>query len=851
MPDKGPKQNPPHVTETTGISQPVPPERNSPNEELASMKEEKALLTESLKKALHDSEERTKELNAFFRLGEMTEREGITLIELYRDLANILPASWQYPEITCARITIDDKEYTSSNFKPCAWTQSVPVAVNKVVVGKIEVGYLESKPSEDIGPFLTEEKQIIEGIAERLGKIIERTRLKSEAELQSTRLQSLVNILQHDPTDTQEFLDYALTEAIKLTSSRLGYIYFYNADRKEFVLNTWSKDVLPECRVQKPQTVYQLDKTGIWGEAVRQKAPMVVNDFQASNPLKKGYPEGHVKLKKFMTVPVINGGVIVAVIGLANKEIDYTPADVLQITLMVGSVWNAIERERAKQRAIVSSEEWRDTFDAVTDLVMVLSPEHEFIKVNRATAKTFGMTPEELVGKKCYGIVHGLDRPIEGCPCQESLVTRKPCSQEITDRGRTYIATAAPIFDTDGKLVSLAHTVKDITELKLTEEHEKKAARLDSIGTLAGGIAHDFNNALTGILGNVQLAKLYLEKDNKELVKEVLSEAEQASLMAKTLTQQLLTFARGGTPIKKVLSLNSFIKEAVTFALRGSNVSPEFDIPDALWAVDADQGQLNQVIGNLVINARQAMPMGGTIQVSAKNVGSAARISGLSGGSCVEVTVKDHGTGIPASYFDKIFEPYFTTKGKGSGLGLATSFSIIKNHGGTITFESELGVGTAFYVYLPAVTDTVRQQAVKKAAALPQSQPTKHGKILIMDDEATILMLLNRILGAAGYEVETSKDGAEAINKYSESKKAGKPFDAVILDLTIPGGMGGKETMAKLLEIDPKIKAIVSSGYANDPIMANYKEYGFGDVVVKPYSIDNMESALNALLATT
>jgi PAS domain S-box-containing protein len=406
----------------------------------------------------------------------------------------------------------------------------------------------------------------------------------------------------------------------------------------------------------------------------------------------------------------------------------------------------------------------------------------------------------------------------------------------------------SPIVDENGKIIGASTIARDISERHLMEEERKKSQRMESIGTLAGGIAHDFNNALAAILTNIQLAEGYSKQGKKELVEELLSEAEEASLSARNLTQQLLTFSKGGAPIKQTISLSMLVRESTAFALRGADIKPEFAIAEQLWVVDADKGQLNQVISNLVINARQAMPNGGIIQVTANNVTvETNQIPGLSEGKYVELSIQDHGIGIPKSYFGNIFEPYFSTKGTGSGLGLATAYSIIKNHGGTILFDSELGIGTTFHVYLPAISETLTKEVTEKE--VPQSLPVVHGKILIMDDETKLVRAIARVLVDTGFEVATSKDGEEALQKYREANESGKPFDAVILDLTIPGGMGGKETMTKLLEINPKVKAIVSSGYANDPVMADYKSYGFSGVVTKPYDIKTMLNALHKILA--
>ncbi len=384
---------------------------------------------------------------------------------------------------------------------------------------------------------------------------------------------------------------------------------------------------------------------------------------------------------------------------------------------------------------------------------------------------------------------------------------------------------------------------EDITNRKKIEEELQKIEKLDSIGTLAGGIAHDFNNILTAILGNISFA---LEQDthNPQLLA-ALQEAEKASLRAQKLTQQLLTFSRGGAPVKKTISLVALIEEASSFALRGSKVKPEYSIMPDLWAVEADEGQINQVIHNLVKNAVEAMPEGGVIRINAENdTVDENRNLMLSPGKYVRIDIIDSGTGISDKYLDRMFEPFFTTKAKGSGLGLATSYSIIKNHGGYINLESEEGRGTTFHVYLPA---TEKRAIVKKDKPAHRIIKGK-GKILIMDDEEMIRTMLATVLKLAGYRSVLVNDGAEAVRQYVDAAASGEPFDAVIMDLTIPGGMGGKDAVKKLLEQDPDVKVIVSSGYANDPIMAEYKKYGFSAVVTKPYAADKIGKTLRSLL---
>jgi len=304
----------------------------------------------------------------------------------------------------------------------------------------------------------------------------------------------------------------------------------------------------------------------------------------------------------------------------------------------------------------------------------------------------------------------------------------------------------------------------------------------------------------------------------------------------------LLTFAKGGAPVKEIASIKAILKESSSFVLRGSKSGCEFSIAEDLWSAEVDVGQISQVINNVVINADQAMPEGGIIQVVATNL----MIEGSHGlpvkpGRYINISISDQGVGIAEKHLLKIFDPYFTTKQEGSGLGLATNYSIIKKHDGHITVESRLGVGTTFHIYLLA-----------SYKAIPEKEKVKvikgQGRILVMDDEASLRKIAGRILEKLGYEPEFAKNGAEAIRMVNEAQESEKPYHAVILDLTIPGGMGGKDAVNKLLEIDPEVKAIVSSGYSDDPVMSNFQEYGFKGMMPKPFTSQSLSKVLHEVL---
>lgn len=393
-----------------------------------------------------------------------------------------------------------------------------------------------------------------------------------------------------------------------------------------------------------------------------------------------------------------------------------------------------------------------------------------------------------------------------------------------------------------GCLVGFWWLKKDVSEKRRLEEDVIKGQKLESLGVLAGGIAHDFNNLLTAILGNISLAKLHVDSGGKAY--ERIQAASKAASRAQGLTRQLLTFSKGGQPVKRVGSISDLLKECTTFVLRGSNVASEFQIPTDLWCVEMDEAQISQVINNVVINAAQAMPDGGIVRLRAENVfvREGNRLS-LGKGRYVRVSIVDSGLGIPRDQIPKVFDPYFTTKQKGTGLGLATAYSIIRKHDGLITVDSKPGRGTTFHFLLPA--------AIEKASAqssLVDKVCQGKGRILVMDDEETIRDLAFELLTSSGFEVCLAKDGTEALAIYRQAIEASRTFDAVIMDLTIPGGMGGKETVRHLLAIDPGATVIVSSGYFNDPIMSDYASFGFKGVLPKPYDVNQLTAVLERSL---
>ncbi|MBI5141638.1 MAG: HDOD domain-containing protein [Nitrospirae bacterium] len=506
----------------------------------------------------------------------------------------------------------------------------------------------------------------------------------------------------------------------------------------------------------------------------------------------------------------------------------------------------ANELEGQKERLAV-------TLRSIADGVISTDTGGRITLMNRTAEILTGFTEQEAAGKRLDEVALMIDtinrdpviephrqvlsggKPMDFGP-QLILVSRDGDEHHITMLG-------TPVRDRQGGTIGVTMVFSDLTEKKQMEEELVRAQKLESLGVLAGGIAHDFNNILTALMGNISIARFSLQKG--EDVSRKLEQAEKACSRARDLTQQLLTFAKGGAPVKKTAHIADIIHDTTQFVLRGSNIKCEFSLPADLKPVEVDVGQISQVINNLVINAKHAMPNGGTINISAENT-TVSLMSGipLKPGEYVEIRVADEGCGIPEDHLKRIFDPYFTTKQTGSGLGLASCYSIVSRHQGYITVESDLDIGTTMHIYLPSSNkqmDVSRRRRKKLV--------TGSGTILIMDDEETIREVAGSMLELMGYTVAFAKDGEEAISMYSTAKSIDRPFDVVIMDLTVPGGMGGREAVARLVEIDPHVKAIVSSGYSSDPVMANYREMGFMGVIAKPYHVDELSETVARVLA--
>ncbi len=523
--------------------------------------------------------------------------------------------------------------------------------------------------------------------------------------------------------------------------------------------------------------------------------------------------------------------------------------DTGNVIMLIPEGRDITERIYAQEALQESQERYQGIYNATSDTIFIHdAATGAIIDVNQAMLDMYGYTKEEA-----------LKLTVDNFSAGEPPYTQNEADEKINaallfglqtfewkakrKNGELFwVEVALKFTEFHGKRFIIA-AVRDISDRKQVEEELIKIKKLESIGVLAGGIAHDFNNILAAILGNISLANLLLKPDEVK-VHSLLQEAEKASLRAKGLTQQLLTFSKGGEPVKSLASISDVIMDSTEFILRGSDVKCEYSFPDDLWHAEIDRGQISQVIQNIILNSTQAMPEGGIITIHCENyVYNGTLTLPIAAGDYIKVSLVDRGVGIPRDLLDKIYDPYFTTKHEGNGLGLAVTHSIIIQHKGHIAADSKQGQGTTVTIYLPAF----KQKKLKEQKEEPLPVGGK-AKILFMDDDKMVRTMANEMLSHYGYEVFLAQDGQEAITLYRESLKDGAHIDLVIMDLTVPGGMGGKETIKEIIAANPQVKAIVSSGYSNNPIMANYGEYGFSAAVSKPYRQEELIKVINRII---
>lgn len=805
--------------------------------------------------------------------------------------------------------------------------------------------------------------------------ISERKQAEEEKKRNEERLHSLLSIMQHRSETSREFLDFALHEALGLTYSKIGYIYHYDEDKKEFSLNSWSRDVMDECTIVSPKTCYALEKTGFWGEAVRQRKPIIINDFSVNNPLKKGYPEGHVRLTRFMTLPVFKNDRIIAVIGVGNKEFDYNDSDLLQLSILMEAVFKALERNQALDALVKSEARMAEFMRHVPSLILIKDHDLKPVYANEKFKAYFpfadwqGKTPHELFApdiaefmiekdnealekgyvafEEAWADMHGESHVFFTSKFRIDLPDSKPMLgviiSDITERktaelalsemtevfrlfmennpiyvfikdeniravylsrnfeqmigrpldeiigktmdelfpsdlaksmieddkkilkegkllevveeldGRTYTTIKFPIM-INGVPKYLAGYTMDITERKLAEQEKEKlytqllqSQKMESIGRLAGGVAHDFNNMLQAIIGFSDMALMKL--DESDHIHSYIEEIQKAALKSADLTRQLLAFARKQTVVPKILDLNEVVASMVKMLGRmiGEEIQLVLKPGGGIGKIYMDPTQVDQVVANLAVNARDAINGTGTITISTENCSLdpvyCMHHAGMIPGDYVLLKVSDDGCGMSEDVIGKIFEPFFTTKdvGEGSGLGLATVYGIVKQNSGFIDVESRPGYGTVFSVYIPMCAETSEE---KNKSLRPREAAGGSETILFVEDEPVLLNLGKAVLRHHGYTVITSASPSEALH-IAESYP--NEIHLLITDVVMPE-MNGRELSEIFLKIKPGAKCIFMSGYATDLITDRGALTEGAHFIQKPFSTSDLATKVREVL---
>jgi len=479
--------------------------------------------------------------------------------------------------------------------------------------------------------------------------------------------------------------------------------------------------------------------------------------------------------------------------------------------------------------------------ESMAEGILEVTANGRIVYANPVAVRLVGTPEEELLASSLKDVFEGPDRDriVEILKSEKAPSNNGHQIMSFSIRGRQLHLKVLPV---SGETLTFIIILNDVTEQKKIEIQLQQAQKLEAVGKLAGGIAHDFNNILTAIMGNISLAKIYTSPNDKSYSK--LDAAEQAAIRAKSLTQQLLPFSKCGTPVKRIIQLQPILKDMSGLFFKNSGASCELSLAEEVWPVDADGQQIRTVLQNILANAAQANKGSGVITLKASNVLiDTDRFYPLKPGRYVAIAIQDQGGGLPEESIARIFDPYVTIDETPKGLELVTAYSIVKKHGGEIVVESEAGKGSTFHIYLPAAELKPKEEAF----GAPKSTRAK-GRILVMDDEEIIREVVGALLKHLGYTVEYARDGVEALNLHEQSKSSGRPFDAILMDLTIVDGMGGKETIERLLQIDPEVKAIVSSGYSTDPVMSRFRDYGFVAALDKPYKLNELSAVLDEVL---
>jgi len=678
------------------------------------------------------------------------------------------------------------------------------------------------------------------------------------------RLQSLADIMQFQAANQQDLFNYALEQALLLTGSQIGFIGEYVSKTRELILVSWSREVMRQCAMEGKQNCFQLDRLGLLGEAVRQRQPVLVNDYQAENPFKNGCPQGHVMLHNFLAIPIFQQGDVVAVVGLANKDEDYNQGDINELILLMDAVWRLVERRVAEQALHQSFREWYAAMDSFDDIIYLLDLECRLVRANKSFYQVMGTSPEAVVGRPVDEVMH-LRGASGNCPicCAQTekrdfQMIMEPDHPNNPFAGHPLEVTVKVIHDQEGQPTSIFTTLHDLSIIRREmdekislEKQLQQAQRMESVGRLAGGVAHDFNNMLGVIIGYADI--VLGQVDEAEPIHASLLEIQKAAQHSAELTRQLLAFARKQIIVRKSLNLNDIVEGMLKMLQRliGENIRLSWEPGADLWAVKMDPSQVDQILANLCVNGRDAISGIGQLVITTGNVvldqAFCASHPTIPPGEYVCLAVRDSGCGIDQETQAHIFEPFFTTKGigRGTGLGLATVEGAVRQNNGHILVSSVLGKGTTFTIYLPRNLEesAAEQSAGDREKTVTQGQET----ILLVEDEPALLQMTAMMLQALGYRVMSAGGAEEAMRLAGEHASE---IQLLMTDVVMPE-MSGQDLTKRLLLLYPHFKGLFMSGYTSDI----FAEQGILDAQIsflqKPFSLNELAEKVRQALDRT
>lgn len=800
--------------------------------------------------------ERVKELKCMFDIGRIVEQNNVTLAEIIQGTCDLIPAAWHYPEITCARIVIHKNEYLTANYKKTEWKLKTTITVHGQKSGMIEVGLIKKVPDPFEEPFLKEERELIHAIAERLGRIIERKQVEEQLKVSNSRLEALWSVTNLEDISINNVSDHILATTCKMAESEYGFYGFVNEDETAMTIHSWSGNAMKDCSMVNKPTLFQISEAGVWGEAIRRREPLILNDMGADHPAKNGLPHGHVPLTRLLVIPHFSHSRITSVVAVANRGSDYDQDDVNQLTAFLNNVQAIVIAKQAEERLKASEQLFSQIFEQSIVSTQLLSPEGDTLRVNKPFCELFGVTPDAMMHYKIFE-----DDAIKESDAYEPLLDviskKEPrrwfnqfdialasdSSGVKTNRPeKVYLENLSyPVLDDSGDLQYIVIQHHDITKRRQAEEARMRAEsqlrqsqKLEAVGTMVGGISHELNNILQSLFLHGGLVKDNLPEDNELLAnfEQMLRDGERA----KNIVKQVLTFSRKSSMNMQPQKVHELIQEALVVqkASLPANIKLNQDIDADCGLVLCDSTQVHQIIFNLCNNAQHAMEeSGGVLTISLEQVKeSLNNIDPETDVLALKVT--DTGHGIDPEDLGNIFDPFFTTKqsGRGTGLGLSVIHGIIDMMGGQISVTSKPNEGTTFRILFP-VTDVIPQEDYNESAEYTDVMSLS---ILLVDDEDSIREATEFVLAHRGHLVDSAINGEKALELFTANP--GK-YDLIVTDQSMPK-MSGVELTKAIRNTQSNIPVILSTGHLGVEEEQGFKDIGITAFIQKPWTADEL-----------